>query len=101
MVVVVVVVEDLKVINRSASASGTLENPGRNVKAKSGLPKAILNQGWGIFRVRVRLGQKLIASSGELIKVPPMYTSQRCPECGHPENGNRKTQANFRGLNCG
>jgi transposase len=34
---VVVVVEDLKVKNRSASASGTLENPGRNIKAKSGL----------------------------------------------------------------
>jgi putative transposase len=50
---VMVVVEDLKVKNRSASASETLENPRRNVKAKSGLPKAILNQGWGIFRERV------------------------------------------------
>jgi putative transposase len=50
---VMVVVEDLKVKNRSATASGTLENPGRNVKAKSGLPKAILNQGWGISRERV------------------------------------------------
>jgi transposase len=30
-----------------------------------------------------------------------MYTSQRCPECGHIDKGNRKTQANFRGLNCG
>lgn len=30
----------------SRSASGTLEDPGRNVKSKSGLNKAILDQGW-------------------------------------------------------
>jgi putative transposase len=30
-----------------------------------------------------------------------MYTSQRCPECGHTDKGSRKTQANLRGLNCG
>lgn len=33
----------------SRSASGTLEDPGRNVKSKSGLNKAILDQGWGEF----------------------------------------------------
>jgi len=32
--------EELKVSNMSASASGSLENLGRNVKAKSGLNKA-------------------------------------------------------------
>jgi len=41
-----VFVEDLQVRNMSKLAAGTLENPGRQVKAKSGLNKAILDQGW-------------------------------------------------------
>ena len=38
------VMEEVKV-SMSASASGSLEKPGRNVRAKSGLNKAILDQG--------------------------------------------------------
>jgi putative transposase len=34
----------------SASAAGTVENPGKNVKAKSGLNRAILDQGFYEFR---------------------------------------------------
>ena len=34
-----VVVEDLKVSNMSRSAAGTVEQPGKNVRAKSGLNK--------------------------------------------------------------
>ena len=45
-----IVVEDLKVTNMSKSASGNIKAPGRSVKAKSGLNKSILNQGWGEFR---------------------------------------------------
>jgi len=45
-----IVVEDLKVTNMSKSASGNIKAPGRSVKAKSGLYKSILNQGWGEFR---------------------------------------------------
>ena len=41
----IVVMEDLKVSNMSASAKGTVEEPGKNVKAKSGLNKSILRQG--------------------------------------------------------
>ena len=40
-----IVMEDLKVKNMSASAKGDIEKPGRNVKAKSGLNRAILDQG--------------------------------------------------------
>jgi putative transposase len=42
----VVVVEDLQVRNMSKSAAGTAGQPGRNVKAKSGLNRSILDQGW-------------------------------------------------------
>lgn len=95
----VVVLEDLRVSNMSASARGTLENPGRNVRAKSGLNKAILDQGWAEFRRQ--LGYKLEWSGGRLILVPPQYTSQRCPACDLVEAGNRRTQARFKCLGCG
>ena len=46
----VVYIEDLQVRNMSKSASGTLAKPGKNVRAKSGLNRSILDQGWGEFR---------------------------------------------------
>ena len=45
-----VVFEDLKVANMSASARGMIDKAGRNVRQKTGLNKAILDQGWGEFR---------------------------------------------------
>lgn len=41
-----IVHEDLKVSNMSRSAKGTLESPGRNVAAKSGLNDAIMDSSW-------------------------------------------------------
>ena len=46
-----VVVEALKVRNMSASAKGTVAEPGKNVRQKTGLNRAILDQGWGGFRI--------------------------------------------------
>lgn len=43
------------------------ENPGRNVRAKSGLNKAILDQGW--FEFRRQLDYKLAWNGGHLIAV--------------------------------
>ena len=42
--------EDLQIRNMSRSAKGTVEEPGKNVAPKAGLNKAILDQGWGMFR---------------------------------------------------
>ena len=42
-----VVVEALNTQGMTASAKGTAENPGRNVKAKAGLSRGILATGWG------------------------------------------------------
>ena len=41
-----IVIEDLKVANMSKSASGTVGQPGRNVWAKTGLNRSILDQDW-------------------------------------------------------
>jgi len=40
-----VCIEDLQVRNMSKSATGGTEKPGKNVRAKSGLNKSILDQG--------------------------------------------------------
>ena len=94
-----VFVEDLQVKNMSASAAGTMDAPGTNVRAKSGLNKAILDQGWGEFRRQ--LDDKTVWTGGHLIAVPPHYTSQTCPCCGHTAKENRQTQARFACVACG
>jgi putative transposase len=93
------VMEDLKIVNMAASAAGTAEEPGRNVAAKSGLNKAILDQGWGDFRRKATYKEKW--RGGHVILVPPHGTSQECPECGHRDPGNRKSRDIFCCLSCG
>ena len=93
-----IVVEDLKISHMSKSASGTIEFPGKNVKAKSGLNKYILDQGFAEFKRQ--LDYKLLWNGGMLIQVNPQYTSQKCNVCGHTEKENRKTQSEFVCLSC-
>jgi len=94
----VVVIEDLQVKNMSASAKGSIEAPGRNVKQKAGLNRSILDQGW--FELGRQLEYKLNWLGGTLIKVPPQHTSQACNECGHVSKENRKG-TKFLCLACG
>ena len=94
-----VCIEDLQVRNMSGSAAGTTEKPGRNVRAKSGLNKSILDQGW--FEFRRQLDYKLAWNGGWLVAVPPQYTSRTCPCCGHVSADNRQTQAQFLCVECG
>ena len=95
----IIYVEDLKVSNMSASASGTKESPGKNVWQKSGLNRSILDQGWyGFFQM---LSYKLEQRGGKLIKVDPRNTSRTCPRCGLVSAENRKSQATFACIGCG
>ena len=88
-----IVVEDLKIKNMSASAKGTLEVPGTKVKAKSGLNRSILDQGFGEFRRQ--LEYKLEWQGGFLVTINPQYTSQRCFRCTYTEKNNRISQEEF------
>jgi len=94
-----VCLEDLQVRNMSRSAAGTPETPGKNVRAKSGLNKSILDQGW--FEFRRQLDYKLAWNGGHLIAVPAQNTSRTCPCCGHVSADNRQTQARFQCVECG
>jgi putative transposase len=94
-----IVIEDLQVANMSKSAKGTVEEPGRQVKAKSGLNKSILDQGW--YEFRRQLEYKSAWLGGEVISVSPRNTSRKCSSCGHTEKENRKTQSNFACMCCG
>ena len=95
----VVVVEDLQVRNMSKSAAGTAGQPGRNVKAKSGLNRSILDQGWSEFRRQLEYKQSW--RGGGVLAVPPQNTSRTCPACGHAAAENRQTQARFACVECG
>ncbi|HGT7966447.1 TPA: RNA-guided endonuclease InsQ/TnpB family protein [Escherichia coli] len=94
-----IVIEDLKVSNMSKSAAGTVSQPGRNVRAKSGLNRSILDQGW--YEMRRQLEYKQLWSGGQVLAVPPAYTSQRCACCGHTAKENRLSQSQFRCQVCG
>lgn len=94
-----IVIEDLKVTNMSRSAAGTVEAPGRMVKAKSGLNKAILDMGWGEFRRQLEYKQGWLG--GDVLAVNPRNTSRKCPACGHVSAENRKSQAKFECVKCG
>jgi len=95
----VVVLEDLRVANMSKSVAGTMEAPGKNVAAKSGLNRRILDQGW--FEFRRQLEYKLAWRGGSLIIVDPKNTSRTCSSCGHVARENRQTQEAFVCIGCG
>ena len=94
-----VCIEDLQVRNLSRSAAGRADAPGKNVRAKPGLNRSILDQGW--FEFRRQLDYKLAWNGGWLVAVPPHNTSRTCPCCGHVSADNRQTQAQFRCVGCG
>ena len=94
-----IVIEDLQIRNMSKSSKGTSEKHGKNVKAKSGLNKSILDQGW--FEFRRQLEYKQSWRGGFVVAIPPQYTSQRCSCCGYVSRDSRMTQAKFECVECG
>jgi transposase len=95
----IVCIEKLNVRAMTASAKGTLDNPGRNVRQKAGLNKAILAQCWGRWFTRLR--QKGAAAGVLVIEVAAEGTSITCPKCGNVDRNNRESQADFCCTACG
>lgn len=94
-----VAIEALNIKGMTASAAGTLAEPGRNVAQKRGLNRSILEQCWG--KLALQLDYKLTARGGTLISVPAAYTSQTCSACGVVDRESRKSQAVFACVHCG
>jgi putative transposase len=95
----IVVMEDLRIMNMTKSANGTVERPGMNARAKTGLNRRILDQGWGEFRRQ--LVYKLAWNGGTLLLVDARNTSRSCNACGGVSAENRRSQAAFVCVACG
>ena len=94
-----VVVEDLRVRAMTASARGTREQPGTNVRQKAGLNRSILDRAWGQLRTVLEWhGRK---HGCQVVAVPAAYTSQTCSACGYLAADNRESQAVFCCRACG
>jgi putative transposase len=77
-----IVTEDLSIKNMTASAKGTVENPGKNVKAKAGLNRAMLDAApEGFANV---LPTKAEEAGCQVVLLDPLKhrPSQTCPCCG-------------------
>lgn len=92
----VIRVEDLRIVQMTRSAKGTVHSPGKRVRQKAGLNRGILTNGWG--QLVQRLEHK---AAGRVEKIPAAYTSQTCSRCGTRDAGARESQAVFRCRSCG
>jgi putative transposase len=72
--------EALRVGAMTASASGTVDQPGRNVRQKAGLNRSILDVGWAQFTSI--LTAKAESAGRRVVRVDPSYTSITCHSCG-------------------
>jgi transposase len=91
----VIRVEDLRIVQMTQSATGTVDNPGKRVRQKAGLNRGILANGWG--QLVQRLEDK---AAGRVERIPAAYTSQTCSQCGTRDREARESQAVFRCRSC-
>ncbi|MGW4352990.1 RNA-guided endonuclease InsQ/TnpB family protein [Nocardia sp. NPDC004582] len=94
-----VAIENLKTRNMTASAKGTTEQPGRNVRRKARLNRSILDKGWHMFELALINVARYTGAT--IVKVSAAYTSQRCSACRAVDPQSRESQAVFRCTTCG
>ncbi|WP_017609233.1 RNA-guided endonuclease InsQ/TnpB family protein [Nocardiopsis xinjiangensis] len=78
----VIAIEDLNIRGMTASARGTMEEPGRNVAQKRGLNRSVLDAGLGEFRRQL---EYKAARAGRTVAVVDRWfaSSKTCSECGY------------------
>jgi len=96
----VIAMEDLNVAGMTASAKGTTENPGKQVKQKSGLNQAVLNVGFG--ELRRQLTYKAKWHGRTAVAIDRWYpSSKRCGACGHLHRDLRLSDRHWSCPECG
>jgi putative transposase len=84
----VIALEKLSLRAMTRSAKGTVECPGRNVRAKAGLNRVVLDSGFGLLR------QMIVAKAEEaartVVEVESRFSSQECSRCGHVARESRR-----------
>ena len=83
-------IEDLKIRNMTRSAAGTVDEPGVNVAAKSGLNRGMLDA--SISALYAMIDYKAASAGGRVVRVDPRNTSTDCSECGGREPGARRRE---------
>ncbi|EEU4056324.1 transposase [Escherichia coli] len=89
-------------LNEAGKDSATIDKINAHYfdkKAEDYLNRSILDQGW--YEMRRQLEYKQLWRGGQVLAVPPAYTSQRCACCGHTAKENRLSQSKFRCQVCG
>ncbi len=79
----------------TASAKGTVDAPGQNVRQKAGLNRVILATGWSGLRAMFEY------KAPRLIVVDPRHTRQTCASCGQTHAASRRSPARLECMACG
>jgi putative transposase len=77
-----------------------LEGIRDRVSARGGEQRNRLS-GWAFFQLRTFVEYKAALAGVPVVAVDPRNTSRTCPECGHCEKANRKSQSEFECRACG
>lgn len=94
-----VALEDLNTRGMTASAKGTVHEPGARVRQKTGMNRSILDKGWR--RLETALNDAARYTGIRIVKVEPAYTSQTCHACKRVDAESRESQAVFACTSCG
>jgi putative transposase len=94
-----VVLEKLNTKDMTTTARGSVTDPGKCVRQKAGMNRAIRDKGWYSFELAVRNRARHTGSTVRTVNAA--YTSLTCPACGHVHPDNRKSQAKFVCAACG
>jgi len=94
----VIALEKLSLRAMTRSARGTVDCPGRKVRAKAGLNRVVLDSGFGLLR------QMIVAKAEEaartVVEVDSHFSSQECSRCEHVARESRRRRR-FCCVQCG
>lgn len=95
-----VAIEDLNVSGMTRSAAGTLVEPGKNVKAKAGLNRAVLDAGFGELRRQLEYKARWYGST---VKIADRWfpSSKTCSRCGWVDEDLHLSNRSFQCESCG